>query len=56
MTILRTPNEYRAALREIEYLWGSEPDTDDGKRLEEFLSAVDRYEQLNESAPVERVE
>lgn len=50
MTIVRTPTEYRAALREIEYLWGSEPGTDEGKRLEEYLSAVDQYEQLSNVA------
>ena len=46
MTIVRTPTEYRAALREIEYLWGSEPGTDEDKRLEEYLLAVDQYEQF----------
>ncbi len=52
MTIVRTPAEYRLALREIEYLWGSEPDTDEGKQLKEYLSAVDKYEQLLNEAPV----
>ncbi|WP_170329811.1 hypothetical protein [Ruegeria arenilitoris] len=52
MSIVRTPTEYRAALREIEYLWGSEPDTDEGKQLKEYLSAVDQYEQLSITAPV----
>lgn len=51
MTIVRTVIEYRAALREIEYLWDSEPDTDEGKRLEEYLSAVEHYEQLSDTAP-----
>ncbi|WP_217354812.1 hypothetical protein [Ruegeria atlantica] len=52
MTIVRTQAEYRSALREIEYLWGSEPDTDEGKQLKEYLLAVDRYEQLSNEAPV----
>lgn len=51
MTTVRTPTEYRAALREIEYLWGSEPDTEEGKQLEEYLSAVDQYEQVSNAAP-----
>lgn len=51
MAIVRTPNEYRAALLEIELLWGSEPDTDEGKKLAEYLSAVDQYEQLTNSTP-----
>ncbi len=52
MTTVRTPTEYRAALREIEYLWGSEPDTEEGKQLVEYLAAVERYEQLNTPEPV----
>ena len=51
MTIVRTLTEYRSALREIEYLWDSEPDTDEGKQLEEYLSAVEHYEQLSNMAP-----
>ncbi len=51
MTIVRTQTEYHAALREIEYLWGSEPGTDEGKRLEEYLSAVEQYEQLYKVVP-----
>ncbi|SLN64922.1 hypothetical protein RUM8411_03222 [Ruegeria meonggei] len=54
MTTVCTPTEYRAALREIEYLWGSEPDSDEGKRLEEYLSAVDQYEQVSNAAPDSR--
>ncbi|WP_282121450.1 hypothetical protein [Ruegeria atlantica] len=51
MTIVRTRTEYRAVLREIEYLWGSEPNTEKGRKLEEYLSAVDQYEQLSNVAP-----
>lgn len=50
MPIVRTPTEYRAALLEIEILWGSEPGTEEAKRLEEYLSAVDQYERSNTSA------
>ncbi|NOD48709.1 MULTISPECIES: hypothetical protein [unclassified Ruegeria] len=49
MPIVRTPTEYRAALREIEYLWGSEPDTEEGRQLAEYLSAVEQFEQLPNS-------
>lgn len=54
MTFVRTPTDYHAALREIEYLWGSEPDTDEGRKLEEYLAAVERYEEndKNEKQPV----
>lgn len=52
MTTVRTPTEYRAALREIEYLWGSDPDTEEGKQLAEYLSAVEQYERLNTTEPV----
>ncbi|WP_170395096.1 transcriptional regulator [Ruegeria arenilitoris] len=51
MTIVRTPTEYHAALREIEYLWGSEPDTEEGKRLKEYLAAVDHYERISKVTP-----
>ncbi|WP_170359607.1 MULTISPECIES: hypothetical protein [Ruegeria] len=51
MTIFRTPTEYHAALREIEYLWGSEPDTEEGRKLDEYLAAVDQYEQRYNVAP-----
>lgn len=51
MTIVRTLNEYHAALREIEYLWGSESNTEEGKRLEEYLAAVDHYEQISKVTP-----
>lgn len=51
MTEIRTPAEHSAALREIEYLWGSEPDSEEGQKLVEYLSAVDRYEELNQLEP-----
>ena len=51
MAIVRTPNEYSAALLEIELLWGSEPDTDEGRQLAEYLTAVDQYEQRTNSTP-----
>lgn len=43
MTFVRTQTDYHAALREIEYLWGSEPNSNEAKQLEEYLSAVDQY-------------
>lgn len=54
MTFLRTPTDYHAALREIEYLWGAEPDTDEGRKLDEYLAAVEWYEESNaqEKQPV----
>lgn len=51
MTIVRTPTEYRAALREIEYLWGYEPDSDEGRKLDEYLAAVAQYERTNATSP-----
>ncbi|WP_170766459.1 hypothetical protein [Ruegeria lacuscaerulensis] len=51
MTFVRTQAEYHAALREIEYLWGSESDTEEGRKLDEYLAAVEQYEQLFDIAP-----
>lgn len=49
MTFVRTPTDYRAALREIEYLWGAEPDTDEARKLDEYLEAVERFEKSHQS-------
>ncbi len=51
MTFVRTPNDYHDALREIEYLWGSEPDTEEGRKLAEYLAAVERYEGTKKPVP-----
>lgn len=54
MPTVLTPTEYRAALREIEYLWGAEPDTDEGQKLKEYLSAVEKYERRSSVKPTEQ--
>lgn len=54
MPTVLTPTEYHAALREIEYLWGSEPDTDEGQKLKEYLSAVEKYERRGSAKTTEQ--
>jgi len=41
---IRTDADLDAALREINRLWGSKPDTADGDRLEVLAILVERYE------------
>lgn len=46
MTIrpLRTDTDHRAALNEIERLWGAEPDSDEEAMLDALVTLVDAYE------------
>jgi HTH-type transcriptional regulator/antitoxin HigA len=41
---IRDEASHRAALAEIEHLWGSEPGTSDGDRLDVLMALVDDYE------------
>jgi HTH-type transcriptional regulator/antitoxin HigA len=43
---LLTDEEHKAALREIERLWGAEIETDLGARLDVLVDAVEAYEKL----------
>jgi HTH-type transcriptional regulator/antitoxin HigA len=42
--LIRTDEDHRAALAEIETLWGAPEGTDDGDRLEALVALVDSYE------------
>jgi HTH-type transcriptional regulator / antitoxin HigA len=41
---IRTGADYEAALKEVERLWGTEPGTPDGDRLEVLFTLVESYE------------
>jgi HTH-type transcriptional regulator / antitoxin HigA len=41
---IRNDKDHAAALREIEGLWGSAPDTEDGDKLDILVTLVERYE------------
>lgn len=41
---IKTEKDYRAALDEIESLWGAEPDTPEGDHLDVLLTLVEAYE------------
>jgi len=42
---IKTEDDYHAALREIEDLWGAEESTPDGDRLEVLATLVEAYEE-----------
>ncbi len=42
--VIRTDEEHRAALAQIEALWGAGEGTDDGDRLEALVALVESYE------------
>jgi HTH-type transcriptional regulator / antitoxin HigA len=42
---IRTEEDYEAALKEIERLWGSAPGTPDGDRFEVLFTLVEAYEE-----------
>lgn len=48
---IRTEADYDAALAEIERLWGAEPGTDDGDKLDILATLVEKYE--NEHWPID---
>ena len=39
-----TPQQYKAALAEIEKLWGAESGSPEGERLDAIATLIDRYE------------
>ncbi|MDD3761526.1 MAG: helix-turn-helix domain-containing protein [Acidithiobacillus sp.] len=41
---IKTEEDYQATLIEIESLWGAEPDTPDGDRLDVLLALLESYE------------
>lgn len=42
---IRTDDDHRAALAEIDRLWGSPQGTDDGDKLDVLLTLVEKYEE-----------
>lgn len=48
---IRTEADYDAAVAEIERLWGAEPGTDDGDKLDIPATLVEKYE--NEHWPID---
>lgn len=56
---IKTNEDYRATLREIESLMSAEPDTPDGERLDVLVTLVEAYEQkhfpLDLPDPVEAI-
>jgi len=57
---IRTDDEHRAAVREIEALWGAKEGTPEGDRLDVLATLVDAYEDkrwpVDELDPVEAIE
>jgi HTH-type transcriptional regulator / antitoxin HigA len=41
---IRTPEDYRATLREIESLMGAAPNSSEGERLDVLVTLVEAYE------------
>ena len=48
---IRNDTDHEAALREIESLWGAEPGTPDGDRLDVLITLADAYEDVRWSLP-----
>lgn len=57
---IRTDDDHRAVLREIERLWGAADGTPDGDRLDILVTLVEAYEErrwpIEELDPVEAIE
>jgi HTH-type transcriptional regulator/antitoxin HigA len=47
MKPIRTEADHKAALREIEHLWGAEEGTPEGDRLDILATLVDAYEEAH---------
>ncbi len=41
---IKTEQDYDAALAEVEGLWGAEPDTSDGDKLDVLITLIEAYE------------
>jgi HTH-type transcriptional regulator / antitoxin HigA len=42
---IRSESDYEEALAEVERLWGSDPDTPEGEKLEVLFTLVEKYEE-----------
>lgn len=48
---IRTKADYEAAIADIDRLWGAEPGTDDGDKLDILATLIEKYE--NEHWPID---
>jgi HTH-type transcriptional regulator/antitoxin HigA len=48
---IRTEEDYEAALKEVERLWGAEPGTPDGDHFEVLFTLVEAYEEQHYKIP-----
>lgn len=48
---IRTAEDHRSALEEVDALWGAAPGSDDGDRLDVLLALVEQYEDRNFDLP-----
>ncbi|WP_375314341.1 helix-turn-helix domain-containing protein [Bradyrhizobium sp. A5] len=53
---IRTETDYDAAVAEIERLWGAEPGTDDGDKLDILATLVEKYETAHWSIDTSRLD
>jgi HTH-type transcriptional regulator / antitoxin HigA len=53
---IRTEADYDAAVAEIEQLWGAEPGTDDGDKLDILATLVEKYETSHWPIDVSRLD
>ena len=51
VTPIKTDDDFRTALAEIERLWDAEPDTPDGDRLDILMTLVEVYERRHHPMP-----
>ena len=49
---IKTETDYHSALRQIERLWGAEPDTPEGDKLEVLVALVEAYEKKQHPIPL----
>jgi HTH-type transcriptional regulator/antitoxin HigA len=48
---IRSDEDHAASLEQIDRLWGADPDTAEGERLEILLTLVDAYEEAHHAIP-----
>ncbi len=48
---IRSDEDHAASLEQIDRLWGADPDTAEGERLEILLTLVDAYEETHHAIP-----
>ena len=51
---IRTHEDHRQALAEIDRLWGAQPDTEEGDVLEVLIALVERFEDSHFPVPASR--